>query len=271
MLTNPQRILRAYDRLQNISTRAPVVLGDGWLVTYELDPRGILLRATHKESKEHRLSILTWEAIELSVDDPFPEALEELKGFIGDDNQDLDDDEEEPRTFPKILVMGYGRHGKDTVSAMLAEVCNLNFVSSSEFCAEKVILQAIYRGHTPELEALQGKYHSASECFNDRHIHRSLWYDTIRAYNRQDATALGRAIFKEHDIYCGLRSKTEFHALKNSGLVDIVIWVDASDRLPPEEEDSCTVKPWMADFTIDNNGTQGDLVNNVRQLMGRLK
>ncbi|MNL63682.1 hypothetical protein D3C87_1878370 [compost metagenome] len=53
-------------------------------------------------------------------------------------------------------------------------------------------------------------------------------------------------------------------------MFDYAIWVDASDRLPPEDASSCTVEPWMADFVLDNNGTLEDLKLNLQQLMGSL-
>ncbi len=171
---------------------------------------------------------------------------------------------------PKILVLGYSRHGKDTVSEMLRDKYQTRFVSSSMFCAEHVILAGINAETTPKLAKLKGDYNNPAECFDDRHNHRSLWYDTIRAFNRPDATALGRAIFEDHDVYCGLRSKAELNALKNAGLVDYIIWVDRSDHLPPEGPASCTVEPWMADYVLDNNGTLEDLELSLTQLIDNL-
>ena len=155
---------------------------------------------------------------------------------------------------PRIMVMGYGRHGKDTVSEMLCELRGLKYVSSSLFCAENVVMPVF-----------NGKYDSAQECYDDRHNHRTTWFEAIRDYNRADPTRLGRAIFEEKDIYCGIRNKTEFQALKNARLLDHSIWVDASDRHPAESTASCSVEPWMADFVIDNNGSEADLARNVKQ------
>lgn len=160
---------------------------------------------------------------------------------------------------PKILVMGYARHGKDTAAEMLGRHRNLKFTSSSMFCAEHVIMPRF---------ALKGfTYDSVADCFEDRVNHRGEWYQAIRDFNRPDASALGRAIFVEHDIYCGIRSKAEFNALKNTGVFDVAIWIDRSDHLDTEARQSCTVEPWMADFVVDNNGTLADLEFNLRQLM----
>lgn len=183
---------------------------------------------------------------------------ESLSNRDGRDVQQLEFKLDGSDRKPRILVLGHGRHGKDTVCEILKERYGLQFTSSSWFCAERVIMPALNG---------QFQYKSVQDCYNDRHNHRSLWYDLIRDFNRPDATALGRAIFAENDVYCGLRSKAEFHALRNAGVYDYAIWVDASDRVPPEDASSCTVEPWMADFVLDNNGSLEDLELNLKQLM----
>ncbi|RUQ67309.1 hypothetical protein ELZ19_06955 [Brucella abortus] len=167
----------------------------------------------------------------------------------------------EPVALPKIVVLGHGRHGKDTVCEMLRDLYGFRFTSSSRFCAERVVYPAL---------ADKYNYMDAEACYEDRANHRSEWYELIRDFNRPDPTKLGRAIFAENDVYCGLRHHTEFHALFNAGVPDLVLWVDASDRVEPEPRSSCSVEPWMANFVIDNNGTVEDLERNVRSLMDNL-
>jgi hypothetical protein len=162
---------------------------------------------------------------------------------------------------PKLLILGHGRHGKDTVCELLRDKYGFSFMSSSLFCAERVMKPAFDRVE------LMPIYDSVQECFDDRVNNRAFWYDQIIAYNRPDASRLGREIFAENDIYCGVRSAREFHALRNTGAYDISIWIDASERMPAEGRDSCTVEPWMADFVLDNNGTPEDLAFNLEQLM----
>lgn len=158
----------------------------------------------------------------------------------------------------RLLVIGHGRHGKDTVCEILRDRYGYSFESSSRFCSKKFIF-----------EELKDKYGYANEleCYEDRHNHRSDWYDMICAYNIPDASTLGKAIFDEHDIYCGLRNKREFFAMQNQGTFDYAIWVDRSEFLPDEDPSSMSLEQWMADFTIDNNGTIEDLNFNVDKLM----
>ena len=159
---------------------------------------------------------------------------------------------------PKLLVIGHGRHGKDTVCEILRDNYGFSFESSSQFCSKLFIFD--------QLKDQYG-YADEQECYADRHNHRSEWYDAICAYNVPDAARLGREIFKEHDIYCGLRNKKEYHAMRNTGVFDYAIWVDRSDHLPLEDESSMTLKQWMADFTVDNNGTLDELIFNTHQLI----
>jgi hypothetical protein len=160
--------------------------------------------------------------------------------------------------LPKLLVIGHGRHGKDTVCEILRDDYRFSFESSSQFCSKLFIFD--------QLKDLYG-YANEKDCYNDRHNHRTEWYDAICAYNVPNPARLGREIFKEHDIYCGLRNKKEYHAMRNTGVFDYAIWVDRSDHLPLEDESSMTLKQWMADFTIDNNGTLDDLIFNTHQLV----
>ena len=161
----------------------------------------------------------------------------------------------------KLLVIGHGRHGKDTVCEILRDKYGYSFESSSKFCSKLFIF-----------DQLKDKYGYSDEeqCYADRHNHRAEWYDAICAYNVPDASRLGREIFQNNDIYCGLRNKREFHAMKNTGVFDYAIWVDRSDHLRPESKDSMSLEQWMADFTVDNNGSLEELRFNVDQLMSYL-
>lgn len=158
----------------------------------------------------------------------------------------------------KLLVIGHGRHGKDTVCEILRDEYGYTFESSSKFCSKLFIY-----------DNLKDKYGYANEeeCYADRHNHRAEWYNAICDYNVPDAATLGREMFDAYDIYCGLRNKREFFAMQNTGVFDYCIWVDRSKYLMPESKDSMSLEQWMADFTIDNNGTLDDLWFNIKQLM----
>lgn len=159
----------------------------------------------------------------------------------------------------KLLVMGHARHGKDAACEILRDRYGLQFVSSSRFVLEAAVWPRL-RQHYADIE----------ECFADRYNRRSEWFDAISAYNRPDPARLGSELFAQYDLYCGLRSAREFHALKIAGVFDFAIWLDASERCPPEPRTSCTVEAWMADFVLDNNGTLADLSAGIDRLMTSL-
>lgn len=161
----------------------------------------------------------------------------------------------------KLLIIGHGRHGKDTVCEILRDEYNYSFESSSRFCSKLFIFTSLKDNY---------EYADEEQCYVDRHNHRAEWYDAICAYNVPDASRLGKEIFAAHDIYCGLRNKREFHAMKNTGVFDYAVWVDRSNHLPQEDFSSMSLEPWMADFTIDNNGSLEELHFNIDQLMNHI-
>jgi len=144
----------------------------------------------------------------------------------------------------KLLVIGHGRHGKDTVCDILKENYGYNFISSSEFCAQLFIYDQLKKKYN---------YKNYEECYVDRHNHRAEWYDLISGYNKDNPAKLGTEIFKAYDIYCGLRNAKEFYAMKEQKVFDFALWVDRSKVLPQEQSNSMTLDISMADFVIDNN------------------
>ena len=162
---------------------------------------------------------------------------------------------------PKFMIIGHARHGKDTVCEYIVNKYKLAYESSSHFAARKFIFN--------KMKDIHG-YKTVEECLEDRVNYRDTWYHLIATYNKDDPARLGKELYAENDIYCGLRHKREFHAMKNQGVFDYVIWVDRSDHLPPEDKSSMTLEPWMADFVIDNNGSLKETQHNTRDLMDYL-
>jgi len=163
---------------------------------------------------------------------------------------------------PKLLIIGYARHGKDTVAEILSQQYGYTYMSSSQFCAKKVVY--------PVLQPLYN-YQSVDECFQDRIHHRKEWFDLITDYNQPDRSRLGKAIFEVSHIYCGLRNYEEFVSLRKDKVFDYSIWVDRSQHLPPEDKTSNTLYSSLADLTIDNNGTLEDLHRRVDELRYKIE
>lgn len=148
--------------------------------------------------------------------------------------------------FRKFLVIGHMRHGKDTFAEILEEVFGLKFQSSSQAAADIFIYD--------DLKDKYG-YKNPIECFQDRVNHRAEWKTMICDYNTPDKATLAKGILEKSDCYVGMRDKEEIDECLKQGLFDIIIWVDASERLPLEDPSSFNIDKGDAHILIDNNGT----------------
>jgi dephospho-CoA kinase len=157
----------------------------------------------------------------------------------------------------KLCIIGSGRHGKDSFAEILRDEFGLKFISSSQAAADIFIyneLKEKYAYKTPE------------ECYEDRHNHRAEWYNLICDYNAHDRARLAKGILERADCYVGMRDREEIDACIEQGLFDLVIWVDASERLPEEPADSFNIDKSCADIIVDNNGTLEEFKNRVYRL-----
>ena len=153
----------------------------------------------------------------------------------------------------KIIILGHGRHGKDTVAEMIREHYGLTFISSSWGAAEKAVF--------PTLGPMYG-YSTVQECFDDRANHRMEWMNLITEYNTPDKGRLCREILEKSDCYVGMRCPEEFAAVRS--LFGLAIWVDAGRRLPPDP--TMKIEPDDNMLFIDNNLGFLDLADQVRRL-----
>jgi len=161
---------------------------------------------------------------------------------------------------PKLLILGYARHGKDTVGEILRDEFGFRFTSSSEFVAREVMWDnwgcAVYD--------------SFEDMFADRVNHRVLWMQMISAYNTPDKAKTARTMLERgFDMYVGMRRQDELDVARE--LFDRVIWVDASLRHPPETGSmDITEESANPDWIVFNNGSLDTLRDNVRKLVSIL-
>ena len=157
----------------------------------------------------------------------------------------------------RFVIFGHKRHGKDTVCEYIQAKYGINFISSSLFIA---------RHHLFEVMREEHGYQSVEECFEDRGNHRAYWFDFIRNYTLVDPTKLAREIFASNEVYCGIRSDIEFEAMRDQGLFDLSIYVDASERLPLEDPESMKLTKYHGDIVVDNNGDLETLYKRLDRL-----
>lgn len=158
---------------------------------------------------------------------------------------------------PKLLILGHGRHGKDTVGDLIVEHYGFTKTSSSMFAAEHVV--------RPWLAANRGlTYSNLDECYEDRVNHRADWYQAISEYNADDLSRLASEVLAVSDIYTGMRDDREFYASRH--LFDHVIGVTAFDRIGTLDP-TFLVNLEECDFILTNDGDEDDLENDVMVMM----
>lgn len=138
------------------------------------------------------------------------------------------------------------RHGKDSMSEILRDNLDFKFMSSSQAAADIFIYDLLKEKYG---------YKTSEECFEDRVNHRAEWYQLICDYNKDDRTSLARGILELANCYVGMRDRDEILACMRDGLFDLIVWVDASERLPSEDVSSFNIDKSCADIIIDNNST----------------
>ena len=162
----------------------------------------------------------------------------------------------EKSKLPKLLIIGHMRHGKDSLAELLEEQIGLKFLSSS-LAASNIFLY----------DALKEKYGytTPEECFEDRMNRRPEWYQLICDYNKDDKARLAKGILEITDCYVGMRNRGEIQECIKQGLFDLIVWVDASERLPLEPKESFNIDKSCADIIIENNGTFEEFKEKVKR------
>lgn len=140
--------------------------------------------------------------------------------------------EKQIKKQPTLLIIGSARHGKDTLAELLNEEFGLKFKSSSQAAADIFIF-----------DELKGKYNyeTSEQCFEDRVNHRPEWYQMICDYNKDDLAKLAKGILSITDCYVGMRDRNEIEECVKQKLFDVIVWVDASERLPLESPESFNI------------------------------
>ncbi|NKX75779.1 hypothetical protein HGG73_16675 [Rhodobacteraceae bacterium R_SAG3] len=153
----------------------------------------------------------------------------------------------------RLLIIGHGQHGKDCTADVLAQQYGLRVISSSKFAARKAVFPLV-----------SDLYANWREAYDDRHANRDLWYHAIAAYNLRPGPMLAEQILEQHDVYTGMRRRAEL--VHSRHLFDLVVWVDAMRRLPPEPSSSMELNATDADWIVDNNGPLEALPGEIARL-----
>jgi hypothetical protein len=160
---------------------------------------------------------------------------------------------------PQILVVGETGHGKDAVCKIFKKHFGYRFLPASRYASKEFIFDALREKHG---------YRSEEQCFNDRRNHIPEWVDLIDKYNTPDPAKLAKEVMQYSDIYCGVRKLREFLGILP--LIDIVVYVDAEQRLGKPDISAVEVEKKYADILFTNNKTEADLELRVKTLHRRI-
>ena len=159
------------------------------------------------------------------------------------------------------MILGSARHGKDSMAEILRDEFGMTFESSSQAASDIFLYDLMKEKYG---------YETSEECFEDRHNHRQEWYEAIKEYNQYDKAKLAKGILDRADCYVGMRDREEIRECIKQGLFDLIVWVDASDRLPEEPATSFNIDRSCADIIIENNGTYEEFYEKVLRFGGTI-
>ena len=114
---------------------------------------------------------------------------------------------------PKILLVGWGRCGKDEAAAFLHPHCGITATGSTSWAALPMMAKLL---NLPEQRA-----------WETRHEHRQIWKGSCDHFRRNDPLLLiNKALASGGQCLTGLRDKKELDAAKAAGIFHRILWID---------------------------------------------
>jgi hypothetical protein len=161
-------------------------------------------------------------------------------------------------SYPKLGLLGHSGCGKDTAGLNMAQVTPLRFQHSLSWYLAPLV-HAEYP-HIP-LDVLRGP---------GRQDYRELMFQVGQTARAKDPGILIRSACEENDIISGFRDPDELDRARETGVLDLVIWLDR-DVPPDPTMRQFGERPWQhADIRIDNNGDIAMLQSRLARLLRAL-
>ena len=127
------------------------------------------------------------------------------------------------RRRPRIAILGYSGAGKDTMGELLRDWYGYEYMQATMFILEKFLWYDY---------GLEEEYESLETAYADRVNHRKKWYDYICDINSDNPSTVANEIYRNSDIYCGIRSMRELEGVHD--ILDRVYWINCGKRIPAE-------------------------------------
>jgi hypothetical protein len=138
----------------------------------------------------------------------------------------------------RILVVGYGRAGKDTACEYLAMITHLRFAGTTSLYLAR------------HVAARLGV--SEQEAYRTRHQNRNFWHRLGNEIRRRDPGLLVRESLEHAEITGGVRGIEEIEACRRERLVDLIVWID-NHRVP--RGSTVTFARQDCDVVVPNHGS----------------
>ena len=117
----------------------------------------------------------------------------------------------------RVLIVGHGRSGKDTVAALLAEKFGYRLGGSMSYAVIPLITYSL----TGRTDAYMQEY-----CYKHRHNNRKYWYDYCNLLRQIDPLLLVKLTLSTTDFIIGIRDKDEFINSLDYFKPHNVLWIE---------------------------------------------
>jgi len=153
-----------------------------------------------------------------------------------------------------LLIVGWGRAGKDASGEYLGLISKLRYAGSTSWAGKEYVAEKL--GIHPMV------------AWETRHQRRQEWKDLLDEYRRENgASSLMKKCLYDGEIVVGIRDKTEIIAARYDCLFSKILWVDRPGT-PPDP--TVTFTRDDCDDVIHNNGDLEDLKHTLRWVAAHL-
>lgn len=139
----------------------------------------------------------------------------------------------------RLMILGHGRSGKDTIAQMFANALGYHYGGSTSLGVKPIITYSITQSLDPVVN---------DQCYDDRHTYRQYWFDACNMLRRIDPLIIIKCQLAIGDFMLGNRSKEEFINGLDYWRPTSVIWM--ARRVAPVDP---TLEFTRSDITIECN------------------
>ncbi len=154
-----------------------------------------------------------------------------------------------PRQVKRILLVGYGRAGKDAGLEALSAMTGLKNAGTTSLYLAKYVAAELGITET--------------EAYKARHQHRETWFRIGQELRKNDPGILLREALLKGDLCGGVRDLEEIVFARENRVVDLIVWVQ---NVRTGIDKTVKFGPEHCDVIVQNNGTLDEYHEKLRRL-----